>query len=195
MGVGLEHGPIDFLELFGRSAPTILEIGFGNGLSLVEMAERHRQTNFFGVEVHSPGVGSCLVQLKKRDLSNVRLSMDDAVEVVEQQIANASLARIQIFFPDPWHKKRHHKRRLIQPKFVQTLLQKLEPGGRIHVATDWQNYAEHIVEVLNAEPALENTVKDYAQKPDYRPQTKYETRGQRLGHGVWDIIFARKQDA
>ena len=192
LGIELEHGPIDFDKLFDRTAPTILEIGFGNGLSLAEMAENHPQTNFFGVEVHTPGVGSCLVQVKKRGLTNVRLSMDDAVEVVKQQIADASLERIQIFFPDPWHKKRHHKRRLIQPEFVKALLLKLKPGGHLHVATDWQNYAEHILEVLSAEPALDNTAKDYADKPDYRPQTKYETRGERLGHGVWDIIFSRR---
>ena len=192
MGVDLAHGAIDFTQLFQRAAPTILEIGFGNGLSFVEMAEQHPQTNFFGVEVHTPGVGSCLVQVKQRGLENVRLSMDDAVEVVKQQIADASLERIQIFFPDPWHKKRHHKRRLIQPAFVKALLVKLKPGGHLHVATDWENYAEHILEVLSAEPDLENTVAAYADKPDYRPQTKYETRGERLGHGVWDIIFCRR---
>jgi len=165
MGIDLEPVELDFAELFERQAPTILEIGFGNGLSLAEMAEQHPETNFMGIEVHTPGVGSCLVQVKKRGLRNVRLSMD---------------------------KKRHHKRRLIQPEFVKALLVKLKPQGHLHIATDWQNYAEHIFEVLSNEPALENTVKEYAEKPSYRPQTKYETRGEKLGHGVWDIIFSRK---
>ena len=192
MGIDLEPVELDFTELFERQAPTLLEVGFGNGLSLAEMAEKHPETNFMGIEVHTPGVGSCLVQVKKRGLRNVRLSMDDAVEVVAQQIPDASLERIQIFFPDPWHKKRHHKRRLIQAEFVKALLVKLKPQGHLHIATDWQNYAEYIFEVLSNEPALENTVKAYAEKPSYRPQTKYETRGEKLGHGVWDIIFSRK---
>jgi tRNA (guanine-N7-)-methyltransferase len=190
-GVGLDTQLLDLDQLFGRQAQTVLEIGFGNGLSLADMAEAHPQTNFFGIEVHTPGVGSLLVQVKKRALDNVRVSQDDAVLVLEQQICDGSLDRVQIFFPDPWHKKRHHKRRLIQPEFVQTLIKKLKPSGQIHVATDWQNYAEHILEVLSANPDLRNTVKDYAPKPDYRPSTKYEARGIRLGHGVWDLVFEK----
>jgi tRNA (guanine-N7-)-methyltransferase len=190
-GVGLDTQLLDLDQLFGRQAPTVLEIGFGNGLSMADMAEAHPQTNFFGIEVHTPGVGSLLVQVKKRALDNVRVSQDDAVLVLEQQICDGSLDRVQIFFPDPWHKKRHHKRRLIQPEFVQTLIKKLKPSGQIHVATDWQNYAEHILEVLSANPDLRNTVKDYAPKPDYRPSTKYEARGIRLGHGVWDLVFEK----
>jgi tRNA (guanine-N7-)-methyltransferase len=190
-GVGLDTQLLDLDQLFGRQAQTVLEIGFGNGLSLADMAEAHPQTNFFGIEVHTPGVGSLLVQVKKRALDNVRVSQDDAVLVLEQQICDGSLERVQIFFPDPWHKKRHHKRRLIQPEFVQTLIKKLKPSGQIHVATDWQNYAEHILEVLSANPDLRNTVKDYAPKPDYRPSTKYEARGIRLGHGVWDLVFEK----
>jgi len=191
-GVDLGNDPLDFAQLFGRKAKTVLEIGFGNGVSLADMAETHSQINFFGIEVHRPGVGSLLVQTKQRGLQNIRVSQDDAVQVLEQQIADQSLRRVQIFFPDPWHKKRHHKRRLIQPAFVETLLSKLEPGGHIHVATDWQNYAEHILEVLSANNELRNTADDYAPKPAYRPSTKYEERGRRLGHGVWDLVFKKR---
>ena len=191
-GVDLGGEPLDFSNLFGREAQTVLEIGFGNGLSLADMAEAHPEINFFGVEVHRPGVGSLLVQSKQRDLANIRVSQDDAVQVLEQQVMNSSLYRIQIFFPDPWHKKRHHKRRLIQTAFVETLIAKLVDGGRIHVATDWENYAEHILEVLSACDGLQNTAVDYAPKPDYRPSTKYEERGRRLGHGVWDLVFEKR---
>lgn len=221
-GVDLDDAELDLAELFGNTAPVVLEIGFGNGLSLAEMAETHADMNFFGIEVHKPGVGSCLVQTKKRGLNNIRVSGDDAVLVLNQQIKDASLERVQIFFPDPWHKKRHHKRRLIQPKFVEMLVKKLKPGGRIHVATDWQNYAEHVLAVLTANQALLNTsddapaVADFetadgallldseswnddslltrgsAARPSYRPDTKYEHRGIRLGHGVWDLVFQKK---
>jgi tRNA (guanine-N7-)-methyltransferase len=190
-GVDLGSQLLDLDKLFDRRAQTVLEIGFGNGLSLADMAEAYPQTNFFGIEVHTPGVGSLLVQVKKRALDNVRVSQDDAVQVLEQQIGDGSLERVQIFFPDPWHKKRHHKRRLIQPAFVQTLVKKLTPNGQIHVATDWQNYAEHILQVLSENPDLKNTAIDYAPKPDYRPGTKYEARGIRLGHGVWDLVFEK----
>lgn len=191
-GVDLNDELLDLATLFGRAAPTVLEIGFGNGLSLADMAETYPETNFFGVEVHKPGVGSLLVQVKKRELHNVRVSQDDAVQVLNQQISDASLDRVQIFFPDPWHKKRHHKRRLIQTDFVAALVKKLKPEGVIHVATDWENYAEHILEVLQANSDLANTVEnDYAPKPDYRPDTKYENRGIRLGHGVWDLLFKK----
>ncbi len=190
-GVDLTDECLDLEQLFGRAAFTVLEIGFGNGLSLADMAEAASEQNFFGIEVHQPGVGSLLVQVKKRALENVRVSNSDAVDVLQQQIPNASLDRIQIFFPDPWHKKRHHKRRLIQAEFVDTLIEKLKPQGVIHVATDWQNYAEHILEALSANKDLNNTAKDYAAKPNYRPNTKYEERGKRLGHGVWDIVFEK----
>lgn len=190
-GVDLENKLIDLDGIFKRSAPTVLEIGFGNGLSLADMAEAHPDLNFFGIEVHKPGVGSLLVQVKQRGLDNIRVSHDDAVQVLEQQVPDGSLHRIQIFFPDPWHKKRHHKRRLIQPEFLKTLIRKLEPNGHIHVATDWENYAEHIMAVLSANKELTNTADEYAPKPSYRPDTKYEARGIRLGHGVWDIIFER----
>ncbi|MGH1542579.1 MAG: tRNA (guanosine(46)-N7)-methyltransferase TrmB [Arenicella sp.] len=189
-GIELEQGLLDWSSVFGRQAPVVMEIGFGNGLSLVEMAEASPQQDFLGVEVHKPGLGSLLVQVKKRGLSNIRASHDDAVEVL-QQIPLASLDRLQIFFPDPWHKKRHHKRRLIQAEFVESVVQRLKPGGVLHVATDWQNYAEHVMEVLMAEKGLSNQHDHYAPKPDYRPETKYERRGLKLGHGVWDILFER----
>ncbi|MFT7528385.1 MAG: tRNA (guanine-N7-)-methyltransferase [Arenicella sp.] len=190
-GVDLRDEVLDLADLFKRDAFTVLEIGFGNGLSLAEMAEAHPEQNYFGVEVHTPGVGGLLVQVKKRGLVNVRVSQDDAVEVLDQQIADGSLDRVQIFFPDPWHKKRHHKRRLIQSEFVKTLVAKLKPKGIIHVATDWENYAEHILQVLIQEPMLANTAQGYADKPSYRPLTKYENRGMNLGHGVWDLLFAK----
>jgi tRNA (guanine-N7-)-methyltransferase len=190
-GVDFNHTQLDLSQLFGRTAPTVLEIGFGNGLSLAEMAAAYPQHNFFGIEVHRPGVGSLLVQVGKLGLENVRVSNHDAVEVLARQIPAASLDRVQIFFPDPWHKKRHHKRRLIQAPFVAQLVEKLQPGGVIHVATDWENYAEQILDVLSAEQALENTATGYADKPDYRPRTKYEDRGRRLGHGVWDLLFRK----
>jgi len=190
-GVDLSDETLDLVELFNRQAPVVLEIGFGNGLSLADMAEANPDHNFFGIEVHTPGAGSLLVQVKKRGLDNIRVSLDDAVQVLEQQIPDGSLHRIQIFFPDPWHKKRHHKRRLIQPPFVETLVRKLEKNGQIHVATDWENYAEHILEVLSFNTSLRNTSEGYSPKPEYRPDTKYEARGIRLGHRVSDIIFTR----
>ena len=191
-GVDLSDELLDLNNLFGRQGETILEIGFGNGLSLADMAQANPQQNYFGIEVHKPGVGSLLVQVKQRGLANIRVSGDDAVAVLQQQIPDGSLDRVQIFFPDPWHKKRHHKRRLIQAEFVTTLVNKLKPMGVVHVATDWQNYAEHVLEVLSANQDLTNTAKGYAEKPVYRPQTKYETRGIKLGHGVWDLVFIKR---
>ena len=191
LGVDLDDEQLDLVSLFGREAPVVLEIGFGNGASLAEMAAASPDTNFFGIEVHRPGVGSLLVHVLHQELENVRVSADDAVQVLNQQIPDQSLDRVQIFFPDPWHKKRHHKRRLIQPEFVNTLCDKLKKGGVIHAATDWENYAEHILEVLEGCSKIENTADGYAPKPDYRPGTKYEARGKRLGHGVWDLVFKK----
>ena len=190
-GIDLKQGILDLDALFTRQAFTILEIGFGNGMSLADMAEQYPEQNFLGVEVHSPGVGSLLVQVKKRALENVRVSRDDAVDVLERQIPDASLDRVQIFFPDPWHKKRHHKRRLIQLGFIAMLVAKLKPNGVMHVATDWQNYAEHILSALSLNSDLRNTADEYTDQPSYRPSTKYEERGRRLGHGVWDIVFVK----
>ena len=191
LGVDLDDEQLDLASLFGREAPVVLEIGFGNGASLAEMAAASPETNFFGIEVHRPGVGSLLVHVLHQGLENVRVSADDAVQVLNQQIPDQSLDRVQIFFPDPWHKKRHHKRRLIQPEFVNMLCDKLKKGGVIHAATDWENYAEHILEVLEGCSMIENTADGYAPKPDYRPGTKYEARGKRLGHGVWDLVFKK----
>ncbi len=190
-GVDLSDEQLNFEALFGQQTSVVLEIGFGNGLSLAEMAASSPETMFLGIEVHKPGVGSLLVQVRQRGLQNVRVSGDDAVQVLEKQIPDASLDRVQIFFPDPWHKKRHHKRRLIQAAFVDTLITKLKLNGQIHVATDWENYAEHILEVLSANSKLKNTAEGYAPKPEYRPGTKYEARGVRLGHGVWDLVFEK----
>lgn len=193
-GVDLGKDSINFETLFGRAAPTIMEIGFGNGLSLAEMALAAPETNFLGVEVHKPGVGSLLVQVKKYDLKNVRVCGEDAVELLKQ-IPENSIDRLQIFFPDPWHKKRHHKRRLIKTAFVEEVVKRLRKGGHLHVATDWENYAEHVMEVLVVNPDLQNQSEQangFSPKPDYRPETKYERRGLNLGHGVWDLVFAKK---
>lgn len=196
-GVNACDDQIDFAALFARQAPVVMEIGFGNGLSLAAMAEKELEMNFFGVEVHMPGVGSLLVQTKKLGLENIRVSCEDAVEVLKH-VPEKSLDRMQVFFPDPWHKKRHHKRRLIQPEFVETVLTKLKQGGIFHVATDWENYAEQVLEVLSACSGLKNKsvslggTEGYSPKPDYRPETKYERRGLNLGHGVWDLLFEKQ---
>ncbi|HWT29299.1 MAG TPA: tRNA (guanosine(46)-N7)-methyltransferase TrmB [Methylophilaceae bacterium] len=185
--------PLDLAALFGRSdSLKILEIGFGMGESTARIAQAQPERDFLAVEVHTPGVGSLLKQIQEAGLSNLRIIQHDAVEVLDHMIADASLDGVHIFFPDPWHKKRHHKRRLIQGEFVRRLCRKLKVGAYLHVATDWQEYAEWVLEVLQAEPALANTAEKYAEKPDYRPLTKFENRGIKLGHGVWDIIFRRR---
>jgi tRNA (guanine-N7-)-methyltransferase len=187
--------PLDVATVFGRRAPLILEIGFGMGEGLTEIAAAHPENDYLGVEVHTPGVGALLKQIGERGLVNVRIVQHDAVDVLTYMLAPASLAGVHIFFPDPWHKKRHHKRRLIQPPLVQLLASRLAPGGYLHLATDWQDYAEQMLAVLGAEPLLENTVADYAPRPDTRPLTKFEQRGLRLGHGVWDLVFRRTVNA
>ena len=184
--------PLNTAELFGRSAPCVLEIGFGMGAASAEIAQALPGTDFIGVEVHVPGVGALLRQIGERGLTNVRIVQHDAVEVLEQMIAPASLAGVNVFFPDPWHKKRHHKRRLIQPALVTLLASRLAPGGILHWATDWQDYAEQMLAVLSAEPALRNTVEGYAPRPAHRPLTKFENRGLLRGHGVWDLVFERR---
>jgi len=191
-GIDFAKCLLDFEHLFNRDAPTVLEIGFGMGETTARIAAQHPENNFVGIEVHSPGVGSLLKLTSEQGLTNVRVIQHDAVEVVRGMIAPESLHRIHVFFPDPWPKKRHHKRRLLQPEFVSALSQRLEHGGYLHVATDWQDYAEHILEVLSAEALLENSAPHFAPRPAYRPQTKFETRGLKLGHGVWDIIFRRR---
>lgn len=186
-----QPGVLDFETVFNRRAPRILEIGFGMGEGLAETAAAHPDNDYLGVEVHTPGVGALLKQIGERGLANVRVIQHDAVDVLTHMLAPVSLAGIHIFFPDPWHKKRHHKRRLIQPPLVQLLASRLQPGGYIHLATDWQDYAGQMLAVLSAEPLLRNTVADYAPRPDTRPLTKFEQRGIRLGHGVWDLVFRR----
>ncbi len=183
--------PLDWEVAFGRHAPRVLEIGFGMGSATAEIAAQLPQTDFLGMEVHQPGVGALLKLIDERSLNNIRIIQHDAVEVIQSMLAEASLDGVHIFFPDPWHKARHHKRRLLQPDFIKLLATRLKPGAYIHCATDWQNYAEQMLEHLSAEPLLCNTAQDYAPRPAYRPVTKFEQRGLRLGHGVWDLIFKR----
>lgn len=190
-GIPYRETLLDLDTAFGRNAPKILEIGFGMGDSTAAIAAAHPQNDHLGIEVHGPGVGSLLNQIEALGLTNLRVIQHDAVEVLKHMIAPASLDGVHIFFPDPWHKKKHHKRRLIQPELVALLCEKLKGGGYLHAATDWQEYAEHILAVLSAEPRLANTAAGYAPKPDYRPLTKFEQRGIKLGHGVWDIVFRK----
>ena len=190
-GIAYAPGELDFEQVFGRKAPTILEIGFGMGETTAQIAQAHPENNYLGIEVHTPGVGGLLKLIVENGLTNLRLVQHDAVEVLTHMIAPASLAGAHIFFPDPWPKKRHHKRRLIQPGFVSLLASRLAPGAYLHSATDWQEYAEQILAVFAAEPALANTAPGFSPRPDYRPLTKFESRGLKLGHGVWDIIFRK----
>jgi tRNA (guanine-N7-)-methyltransferase len=183
--------PLDLGQCFARSAPTVLEIGFGMGEATAHIAALLPQTNFLCCEVHEPGVGALLKRIGEQHLGNIRIVAHDAVELMEHMLAPESLDGVHIFFPDPWHKKRHHKRRLIQPAFVSRLVSRLKPGGYLHCATDWQPYAEQMLAVLGAEPQLVNTAQGFAEKPDYRPQTKFESRGLKLGHSVWDLVFRR----
>lgn len=192
---GVNYAPeqLDLDALFNRAdSKKILEIGFGMGETTAKIAQVLPDCDFLAAEVHTPGVGALLKLIQENELNNIRVIQHDVVEVLHHMIADASLDGVHIFFPDPWHKKRHHKRRLIQAEFVQLLCTKLKTGGYLHVATDWQEYAEWVLEVLNAETQLENTAKDYAVKPSYRPLTKFENRGLKLGHGVWDMVFTRK---
>lgn len=191
-GIEFREAPLDLDAVFGRRAPRILEIGCGMGETTVAIAAAHRECDYIGIEVHTPGVGSLLKQIDEMALDNVRVIQHDAVAVLEKMIAPASLDGMHIFFPDPWPKKRQQKRRLIQAPFVALAGSRLKPGGYLHAATDWQEYAEQILAVFGAEPLLANTAAAYAEKPAYRPQTKFETRGLKLGHGVWDILFRRR---
>ena len=191
-GVAEGDSPLDLNKLFARSAPKILEIGFGMGETTAAIAAAHPQHDYLGIEVHSPGVGSLLKQIDALGLTNVRVIQRDVMEVLTTRIAAESLDGIHVFFPDPWPKKRHHKRRLLQATFVALLAARLKPSGYLHAATDWHEYAEQIISVLTAEPLLANSAAEYAPRPDYRPITKFEQRGLRLGHGVWDIIFRRR---
>jgi len=194
LGVPFAPSALDFEQLFLRRAPTILEIGFGMGETTAEIARMRRAENFLGVEVHGPGVGGLLKRVDELGLTNVRVIRHDAVEVLAAMIPHASLAGIHVFFPDPWPKKRHHKRRLLKPGFVHELAMRLAPGGYLHAATDWEDYAEEMLAVFSAEPLLENTATGFAARPAYRPLTKFEIRGVRLGHDVHDIIFRRRRE-
>jgi len=189
--------PLDVEAAFGRVAPTILEIGFGMGEATAHIAALMPDKNFLCCEVHTPGVGALLKRIGEQGLENIRILQHDAVQVLDHMLAPGSLDGVHIFFPDPWHKKKHNKRRLIQAPLVAKLAARLKPGGYLHCATDWQPYAEQILEVLSAEPLLKNTADDsqggYAPKPAYRPLTKFENRGIKLGHGVWDVVFTRVQ--
>ena len=191
---GIDYSPedLDLPKIFGRQESLkILEIGFGMGETTAKIAQTMPERDFLGVEVHTPGVGGLLKLIGEKSLSNVRIIQHDVVDVLNHMIADASLDGVHIFFPDPWHKKRHHKRRLIQAEFVKLLCSKLKSGAYLHVATDWQEYAEWVLGILKAEPLLANSANDYAPKPAYRPLTKFENRGIKLGHGVWDLIFIR----
>ncbi|WP_018402588.1 tRNA (guanosine(46)-N7)-methyltransferase TrmB [Marinobacter gelidimuriae] len=192
-GLTREHGMIDPRQVFGRDAMLNLEIGFGMGRSLADMAEAAPEQDFIGVEVHLPGVGALLKDIEDRGLENIRIYSIDASDVIDLCLADACLDRVMVFFPDPWHKKRHHKRRLIQQEFVQRLRHKLRVGGILHLATDWENYAEHMMEVMADSEGFANTQSEggFSPKPEGRPVTKFEQRGERLGHGVWDLLFYR----
>ena len=191
-GISYVPAPLDLVSAFGRNAPTILEIGFGMGRTTAEIAEAHPQNNYLGVEVHTPGVGSLLKEIQVRGLGNIRVIQHDAVEVLTNMLADGVLAGIHVYFPDPWPKKRHHKRRLIQPEFVALLARKLAPGAYLHCATDWEDYALQMLEVLGAEARLRNTAEGFATRPQWRPITKFELRGLNLGHGVWDLLFEKR---
>ena len=193
--MGLEHqgSLIDPVQVFGNDHPVVLEIGFGMGASLVEMAKNAPEKNFIGIEVHLPGVGACLMAAAEAEVSNLRVYEHDAVEILADCIPDACLDTVQLFFPDPWHKKKHHKRRIVKDEFVQQLRAKLKVGGIFHMATDWENYAESMIEVMQDNPGFVNIAAngDFVERPEHRPLTKFEQRGHRLGHGVWDIMYKR----
>jgi tRNA (guanine-N7-)-methyltransferase len=183
---------LDFDKVFGRQAPVVLEIGFGMGEATAHIAALMPDTDFLCCEVHEPGVGALLKRIGEQDISNIRIVQHDAVEVIDHMLPPGCLAGVHIFFPDPWHKLRHNKRRLIQPPLVARLAKRLQPGGYLHCATDWEPYAQQMLQVLAGEPQLENTAQAYAPRPHYRPLTKFENRGLKLGHGVWDLVFRRR---
>ncbi|MFT4613485.1 MAG: tRNA (guanine-N7-)-methyltransferase [Bacteroidia bacterium] len=193
-GIEFDGKPLDIDAAFDRHAPTVLEIGFGMGQSLLQMAAAEPQNNFIGIEVHSPGVGRLLHDMDEEGVDNIRVYCHDAVEVLRDCIAQESLDVVQIYFPDPWHKKRHQKRRLVQSEFVALLRSKLKPGGLLHLATDWENYAQQMMAVISAAPGYNNRHGDgqFIARPERRPATKFERRGERLGHGVWDLEFERQ---
>jgi tRNA (guanine-N7-)-methyltransferase len=187
-----QASPLDFEQIFGRRAPVVLEVGFGMGDATARIAAEQPGSDFLAVEVHEAGVGALLRRVGELGLTNIRIVRHDAVEVLQHMVAPGAIAGVHLFFPDPWPKKRHHKRRLVQAPFVRLLAERLAPGGYLHFATDWQPYAQQMLQVLGAEPALHNTAPGYAPRPAYRPLTKFEARGLKLGHGVWDLVFRRR---
>ncbi|WP_018151867.1 tRNA (guanosine(46)-N7)-methyltransferase TrmB [Leeia oryzae] len=191
-GVDYQQALIDLPKVFNRQAPCILEIGFGMGGATAEIAAAHPENDYLALEIHPPGVGNLLKLIDEKGLTNIRIVQHDAVEVLRDMVPEGSLAGVHIYFPDPWHKKRHNKRRLIQSPFIANLVKYLAPNGYLHCATDWEEYAIQMLEVLSAEPLLSNTADGYAPRPDWRPLTKFEQRGIRLGHGVWDLLFTKK---
>ncbi len=195
MGLNVENGMLDLTQTFGRAAPVVLEIGFGMGDSLVEMAKAEPEKNYIGIEVHTPGVGRLLNNADEQGLGNIRVFEHDAIEVLDKCIPDGSLSTVQLFFPDPWHKKKHHKRRIVKAEFAQAMRKKLKVGGVFHMATDWENYAEHMMEVMSAAEGYQNAAGEgaYSPQPEWRPVTKFQKRGERLGHGVWDLMFERTE--
>jgi len=192
-GIEDPGGVLDLHALFGREARRTLEIGFGNGESLLALAASRPDEDFLGIEVHRPGVGHLMLRAEALGLANLRIVCRDAVEVLGERLGDATLDAVLLYFPDPWPKKRHHKRRIVQPSFIDLVARKLRPGGRLRLATDWQNYAEQMLEVVGECAALENeSATGYAPRPDSRPLTRFENRGQRLGHGVWDLSFRKR---
>lgn len=193
-GIEAAETELDLPSLFGRIAPITLEIGFGNGESLLQMAQAAPERDFLGIEVHTPGVGHLLKLMGENGVTNIRVLNTDAVEILKQRIPAGSLNRVQLFFPDPWHKKKHHKRRIVQTEFVDLISSRLSQGGVLHMATDWQNYAEHMVDVMQTRQDFQNLAENppYSARPDTRPLTKFENRGLRLGHGVWDLLYQKR---
>ncbi|MDW1122740.1 tRNA (guanosine(46)-N7)-methyltransferase TrmB [Mannheimia haemolytica] len=195
LGLDYQPMPFNFEQIFGNNNPVVLEIGFGMGKSLVEMAEQNPNRNYIGIEVHTPGVGACIAYALEKGVKNLRVICHDATEILRDSIADGTLGGLQLYFPDPWQKAKHHKRRIVQPEFISRVIRKLSPNGFIHFATDWENYAEHMLEVLRQfESELQNTsaTNDFIPRPDFRPLTKFEERGHRLGHWVWDLYFTKK---
>ncbi len=196
-GIDYDGSLLDLSELFPQSRAVALEIGFGNGESLLEMAAAEPQTGFIGIEVHEPGVGHCLRGIADRGLDNLRLMSHDAMDILRDAIPTASFSRLQLYFPDPWHKQRHHKRRIVNADFRDQAARVLQPGGLLHMATDWQDYAGHMAAELLGDARFENLGNEqgFAPQPSWRPETRFERRGKRLGHGVWDLLFRRRQES
>lgn len=194
LGLNLDEGRLELDAVFGRQAPRVVEIGFGMGASLLEQAAAQPERDFIGIEVHPPGVGKLLDELDKAELNNVRVFREDAMKVLDDSLSAGSIDVLQLFFPDPWPKKRHHKRRIVRPEFLAKVARVLRPGGKLHMATDWEPYAEHMVEVMQQSPDFVNTATagDFVPRPESRPLTKFEARGERLGHGVWDLVYERR---